>query len=174
METDFITAFGRLLRDGKLRDVFSADPRAAAAQIQLKQADLAAWSQLVPADVEFQAQVLLRKRLDLVKYFAPETCRRPGDGLWPIFLKYARINWPPEGAARIVDAFQFCRFLEDKKPGATEPSELNRLTFALGRSRLAVHWVNLPMKNGNPRRGFQIFLRVTGDQWREFFLYVRL
>jgi len=87
---DFITAFGRLLRDGNLRDVFALNPQHAGRQIYLRESDLPAWLQLDPADVEFQAEVLLRKRLDLVKWFAPETCRRLDKKLWPVFRQFAR------------------------------------------------------------------------------------
>src|SRR5258708_6828653 len=91
--TDFFTAFCRLLRDGKLRDVFAVNPQAAAEQVKLRLADCPAWLQLVPEDVEFQAIVLLRKRLDLVKYFVPETSRQLGEKLWPAFYTYARVSW---------------------------------------------------------------------------------
>jgi hypothetical protein len=172
-EIDFITAFGRLLRDGNLRDTFAANPQAAAMQIHLRRPDFPAWQQLVPADVEFQADVLLRKRLELVKQFAPDTCRQPGEKLWPIFRKYARIYWPPEGCAKILDTFQFCRHLRETSFEAVTASEWNRLAFALSRRRVAIHWVKLPVKKTS-RRGVQLFLRGPGRRWREFFFYFSL
>jgi hypothetical protein len=173
-ETDFITAFGRLLCDGKLRDVFAANSQTAAEQIRLRQSDLSAWLQLVPADVEFQADVLLRKRLDLVKFFAPETCRRLGEELWPTFRKFARVNWLPEGGVKISDAFLFCQHLKRQSPEAVAASEWNRLDFALSKRRMALQWVQMPTTKNKTRHGLQFFLRGQGQRWREFFLYFGL
>ena len=128
-EIDFITAFGRLLRDGKLRDLFAASPQAAAVQVRLQRTDWPAWQQLVPADVEFQATVLLRKRLDLVKFFAPETCRRMGGQLWSAFHDFARAGWPAEGSAKISDAFLFCRHLRRQGAKAVRRFRMEPLGF---------------------------------------------
>lgn len=174
MEIDFITAFGRLLRDGRLRDAFAVSPQTAAKQIQLRPSDLPLWLQLIPGDVEFQATVLLRKRLDLVKYFAPETCRRLGETLWATFQRYSRVHWPPEGTAKIFDTFQFCRHLKGQNCEAVAVSEWNRLDFALSKRRAALHWVELPTVKKKSRRGFQLFLRGPGRRWREFFFYFGL
>ena len=170
-ETDFITAFARLLRDGKLRDAFAADSKTAARQIHLREADLPAWLQLIPADVEFQADVLLRKRLDLVKFFAPETCRRLGEKLWPAFRAFARENWPPENAAKFFDAFQFCEQLKQQPSEAVAAAEWNRLRFAFSKRRLAFHGVRMPDARRRSRRGLQFFLRGRGCQWREIFFH---
>jgi len=171
-EIDFITAFGRLLLDGKLRDVFAASPQTAAGQIHLRRSDWPAWQQLVPADVEFQASVLLRKRLDLVKFFAPETCRRMGGELWPTFQDYARLGGPSGSSAKISDAFLFCRCLRQRNAKAVAASEWNRLDFALSNRRAAWHWVQMPKMNEKTRRGLQCFLRGRRGRWREFFFYL--
>jgi hypothetical protein len=171
-ETDFITAFARLLRDGKLRDAFAANPQAAARQVHLRAADLPAWLQLIPADVEFQAEVLLRKRLDLVKFFAPETCRQLGEKLWPTFRAFAREHWPPENAAKFSDASQFCERLKQQSPAAVTAAEWNRLRFAFSKRRLAFYAVRMPAARHRARRGLQFFLRGRGRPWREYFFYV--
>lgn len=173
-EIDFITAFGRLLRDGKLRDLFAINTESAASQIGLREADRAAWRQLVPADIEFQAAVLLRKRLDVVKFFIPETCRRLGEKLWPFFNDYARIHWPGEAQSKIHDAFQFCQHLKRQKPEAIAAAEWHRLHFALSKQRFALHWVEQSSRRGTLRSGFQIMLRGRGGRWREFFFYLGL
>jgi hypothetical protein len=170
-EIDFITAFGRLLRDGNLRDAFAMNPEAVAAQVRLRPSDLPSWLQLAPADVEAQAVTLLRKRLDLVKYFAPETCRQPGEKLWPAFLGYSRANWPPEGCAKFFDAFQFCQHLKSLAPGTVATVEWNRLEFALSKRRMAIHYVRPPTAGKQPRRGIQFFVRGPRQSWREFFFY---
>jgi hypothetical protein len=172
MEIDFITAFGRLLRDGKLRDTFAVSPQAAAKEIRLRRSDLPAWLQLVPDDVEFQATVLLRKRLDTVKYFAPDTCRGANEDLWPIFEKYARTHWPPEGRLKIFDAYQFCQHLKKQAPKIVASAEWNRLNFALSKHGVAVHWVKLPTTKEKTRHGLQLFLRGPGRRWREYFFYI--
>jgi hypothetical protein len=170
METDFLNAFARLLRDGNLRDQFTANPQAAAESVHLRRSDWPAWLQLTPADVEFQAGVLLRKRLDLVKFFAPETCRRAGELLWPKFQSYARLNWPATNHAKPADAFQFCRHLREQDRDTVAVSEWNRLAFVFSRRHLSVHWVALPVK-GKSRKGLQLFVRGRRGRWREYFFY---
>jgi hypothetical protein len=128
--------------------------------------------QLIPADVEFQADVLLRKRLDLVKFFAPETCRQLGEKLWPAFRAFARENWPPENAAKFFDAFQFFERLKQQPSDAIVAAEWNRLRFAFSKRRLAFHGVRMPDARHRARRGLQFFLRGRGRRWREYFFYV--
>jgi len=173
-EIDFITAFGRLLRDGNLRDRFAANPQAVAEEIHLRRADWPAWGQLIPADVEFQAVVLLRKRLDLIKFLAPETCRRMGEKLWSVFHDYARASRPPDGSAKISDAFLFCRHLNAQNPEAVVASERNRLDFAVSKKRMALHRVQMPTGKRKASCGLQLFLRGRGERWREFFFYLGL
>lgn len=173
-EIDLITAFGRLLRDGRLRDAFAANPATAAGQIQLCQADLNAWLGLNPTDVELQADVLLRKRLDLVKFFAPGTCRQLGEKLWQEFQQFGRENWPADGSEKITDTFRFCERLKQNEPSTLVKSEWNRLNFAVSNRRIGLHWVRMPGADAQTRRGVQIFLRVKGRGWREFFLYFGL
>lgn len=173
-EIDFITAFARLLRDGNLRETFAANPGAAAQQIHLCPPDLRAWLQLNPTEVEFQAEVLLRKRLDSVKFFAPETCRRLGEKLWPLFRDYARANWPPVGAAKFFDAFLFCQRLKQQTPAVLAVAEWNRLDFAASNRRLKIGFVRMPDTKRRPRRGLQIFLRGKNRRSHEFFFHFGL
>lgn len=174
MEIDFITAFGRLLRDGALRDTFATNARAAAEKIHLRQADVPAWLQLVPADVEFQAKVLLHKRLDLVRYFAPETSTRLAERLWKLFEVYGRVQWPPDGSPKLFDTFQFCQHLKQQSEETVALSEWNRLSFALSKHRVALHWVQILAANGKKHRGIQLFVRGRNQCWREFFFYLGL
>jgi hypothetical protein len=174
MEIDFITAFGRLLRDGKLRDAFAVDPRTVAEEIRLSRLAWPAWFQLVPDDLELQATVLLRKRLDLVKKFAPETCRQTGERLWPLFQRYARLCWPPEGGAKISDAFQFCQHLRRFAPETVANSEWNRLHFALSTKRVAFYIVRIPAVEGRGYQGLQVLLRGRQQHWREIHLRFKL
>ena len=174
MAIDFITAFGRLLRDGNLRDLFALNPQHAAEQIQLRPVDHPAWLQLVPEEVEFQAGILLRKRLDLVKIFAPETSRRLGAKLWPAFYEYARVSWPPEGSARISDAFHFYRHLKEKQPEAVVAMEWNRLAFVSSNRRAALHLIKIPASRRGPRRGLQLLIRGKDQIRREYFVYLGL
>lgn len=173
-EIDFITAFARLLRDGTLRDQFAEDALAAAKNIQLRLTDYPAWQQLVSADVEFQADVLLRKRLDAVKTFAPATCRRLGDTLWPVFREFARHHWPGEEDEKFLDAHQFCRALKQKQPDAVAGWEWNRFKFALSKSHVAFFLVKIPLAKNKSRRGIQLLTRNRSGRGREFFIYLGL
>ena len=82
---DFVTALGRVLHDGSLRDAFVADPVAFVRGLGLAEADRDRFLRLVPADLEFQARVLLRKRFVLVRDILPRTCENLGDEAWPEF-----------------------------------------------------------------------------------------
>ena len=172
MEIDFITAFGRLLRDGKLRDAFAASPQAAAEQVQLRPSDRPIWLQLTPSDVESQADVLLQKRMDVVKFMAPQTSRRLGEKLWSVFHRYGRINWPPERSAKIYDTFLFCQYLRVQQSDAVVASEWNRMSFALSKQRAALCWVQMPVGKKKARPGLQFFLRGRDQRWWEIFVYL--
>lgn len=172
--TDFITAFGRLLLDGNLRDMFAVNPQAAAEKVQLRPVDCPTWLRLVPEDVEFQANILLRKRLDLVKFFTPETCRQLGEKLWVAFRDYARVNWPPDGSAKISDSFHFCHHLKKQIPEVVVAAEWNRLDFAFSKQKTALHWIHTSAPNGSARRGLQFFFRGKDKRWLEFFFHLGL
>ncbi len=49
---DFVTALGRLLQSGALRDAFAADAAAVARQIGVRESERAAVERLVPAELE--------------------------------------------------------------------------------------------------------------------------
>jgi len=173
-EIDFITALGRLLRDGNLRDAYAAQPDTVAARLDLRPEDRPAFRQLVPEDVEFQARILLRKRFDLVRRFLPDTERRLGEKAWPLFLDYARVNWPAEPRVVLRDAFQFCQRLREQQPSLVCQSEWNRLRFALSEKSFAIHWQLRGEAGGTVRPRVQIFYRGRSRRWREFGIMVRL
>jgi hypothetical protein len=172
MEIDFITAFGRLLRDGRLRDAFVASPQAAADLVQLRPSGHSLWLQLEPSDVESQADVLLQKRMDLVKFIVPQTSRRLGETLWSVFQQYGRINWPTGRSEKIYDTFLFCRYLKEQQSKAVVASEWNRMNFALSKRRAALFYLQMPTARNKSRHGFQFFLRGRNQRWREFFFYL--
>ena len=166
-EIDFITALGRLLRDGNLRDTFAVNPQAVAEQINLGRHDWPAFSQLVPEDLEFQARVLLRKRFELVRQLLPETGRRLGENFWSHFHEYARACWPAEPRAALQDTFQFCRHLEQQQPQLVSKSEWNRLRFALSENHLAIRCLLRETIRGKTHLRLQLFYRGRSKRWRE-------
>ena len=169
---NFITALGRLLRDGALRDAFATQPNVVVEQLGLAAAERAALLALVPADLEFQARVLLRKRLDALRPVIPQTCRELGAQLWPRFLEYARESWPDGDNRAARDAFGFCRFLEPRRPAALCEAEWNRLQFALAQRRFAIHRVRWQSRLGKIRPALQLLLRPAPNRWREWLIYV--
>lgn len=157
---DFTTALGRLLQDGRLRDIFATDPDAALAGLKLSDADRAALRALDSAGLEIQADILLRKRFDLVARRCPQTCVNA----WLEFRAYGREHWP-EG--EMSDTLGFCKHL-----GANRvfPCEWNRLRFAAGKSLLALHWTRSAPSSAP---GLQVLIRF-GSRWREIFFSFRL
>lgn len=161
---DFITALGRMLQDGALRDAFATDPLALARRLGLRECDQSVFLQLVPTDLEFQARVLLRKRFDLVRQSLPRTCEELGNATWLEFQRYARMRWPAGEDHVTQDAFAFCQHLLQTRPASLCPLEWNRVQFVHGQRRLIVRWVKtMP--------GVQAFLRLPSGRWHEWLVW---
>ena len=171
---DFTTAFGRLLRDGSLRDAFAANPRAVVGGLNLVEAHRPAFLQLVPEEVEFQARVLLRKRFELVRQLVPETCRRLIEQGWVDFHEYARVHWPCETDAAAADAFGFCRQLEQTKAESVLPAEWNRVRFLQTNRRVAIYVTRRTTARSHAKATLQILLRARGQRWHEFQFFLGL
>jgi hypothetical protein len=168
---DFITALGRLLKDGALRDAFAVDATAVARQMNLAAGELAAFVQLMPAELETQAVVLLRKRFDLVRRGLPRTCRALGREAWAIFQGYARTSWPKLERAAADDARGFCEALLCLRPEALCRVEYHRVRFLCSDRRWEVRLLDaVPFRRGF-RPGLHIFLRRGVNRWHEWLLY---
>jgi hypothetical protein len=169
-EIDFVTAFGQLLCDGALRDDFARQPEMVAERLNLAESERPAFTRLIPEEVELQAQVLLRKRLDIVRRVIPETCRQLQGSEVTTFFRYARRCWPREDEPAGRDALGFCRHLRCSNPKSLSEEEWHRLEFAFSSRRVSIHRL---VKSANHRRtSFQLFLALPKGHWREF--HVRL
>src|SRR6516164_7853612 len=109
---DFITAFGRLLRDGSLRDAYAKDRLGTADRMGVAIEERPVWLALNQADLEFQAEVLLRKRFETVSRLIPQTISNAGARAWPLFADYARKIWPDAEPLEVDDAKQFFTHLD--------------------------------------------------------------
>lgn len=164
---DFETALARLLRDGFLRDAFAKDPILLAKQIGVRDTDFQTLVSLPPADLEFQANVLLHKRYDEIRRVLPVTCRRLGNGAWPSFKEYGRSHWPQHVPVALCDARAFCGFLRVTNPAALCRSEENRIVFAGSDKRFSLSLVpDLPRRQKS-YFGIQLFFRSRTRGWRE-------
>ena len=171
METDFVTALGRLLQSGALRDAFAADAAAVARQIGVRESDRAAFVRLMPVELEAQAVVLLRKRFDLVRGGLPRTCRELDQGAWATFRRYARDSWPKPKNTAADDALGFCEAIRHDRPEALCRIEYHRVRFLCGKCRWSVWWLDaVPFRQGF-RPGLQIFLRGRNDRWHEWVVF---
>lgn len=149
----------RLLSDGALRDAFATNRKAALEEFSLGEEDQRALENLDPEDLEFQAEILLRKRFDLVLRHLPNTCRKlPGEGR-PDFTGYARGRWPGGEFAQQKDALGFCRFLRINRPGVVDAEEENRLVFATSGRRWAWFGTWSWDEKGRESPSGQIFFR---------------
>src|SRR5262245_61787810 len=136
-QIDFTTALGRLLRDGALRDAFHSAPLSAIQSLNVFEAECPSLLNLNPVDLEFQAQILLRKRFEAVARLLPQTCSNLGVSAWPAFAEYARDYWPEGQLNPSYDAQSFAdRLLSRGEPVCI--AERNRLRFALGGKRAAL------------------------------------
>ena len=168
---DFITAFGRLLRDGSLRDAYAAHPVQAVESLNLRSCDRSAMLGLNPWDLEFQAQVLLRKRFEALSNLIPQTCCNLGADAWPVFSRYARVSFLEGDHVTVLDACHFLEYLQQKYSSAISGSEKNRVRFARGSWRFSVHFVSRVMVRDRPRRCLQFLIRINSAHWKEFVVY---
>lgn len=141
-----------------MRDTFAVDPAGVLVELSLGEADHHALVALPFADLEVQADILLRKRFDLVRRWMPRTCAEAG---WEAFRLCTR-NHPPSEV--LQDARRFGESLAASP--LLDARERNRVCFLAGTVWFSLHW------NASPA-GMQIFFRWRGG-WREFFFAVRL
>lgn len=166
---DFTTALARLLRDGAQRDSFRANAICTADQLNVCAEDRAAFITLSPSELDAQADVLLRKRLDQVKRLAPTLCAGLAGHLWPRFRDYARRYWPEDAKG---DALHFCEYVLLNDAGFVSRTELNRLRFLASTERLRVNIVRDLLVGNRRRSGIQILRRGRKGSVYETWLYL--
>lgn len=159
---DFNTALARLLVDGKLRDAFAADPAGVLANMPFAEGGRKALATLQFADLEVQADILLRKRFDLVKRWMPRTCDEAG---WSAFRTSVRNHLPSD---ELLDSCRFCEFLALSP--RLDARERNRVRFVAGTACFSLHWVR---RSAVSPAGLQVFFRWRG-RWREVIFAFRL
>jgi len=165
---DFTTALGRLLHDGGLRDAFRENSTALIDAWDLRDDERAAALALDADDLDFQAQVLIRKRFTQTANIIPRTCEELGGNAWPAFLAYARAYWPEHARKELKDAHDFCLFVKQNHPGALCMAEFNRVRFLLGARHFALHFPRHFTGRNRRRRSLQILFRTPGGTWREW------
>jgi hypothetical protein len=165
-ETEFSEALGRLLTDGQLRDFFAVDPHRT---IESLCDDVRVRAELIALkieELEFQAEVLLRKRFELVKRMLPRLVCRLEAQAWPFFKEYARNRW----LQAVEDALAFAEYARTRKPDKIDAREINRLQFAVEtRQTLKFYWITI----GKSCPALQILVRFRKDKWRELVLSLR-
>lgn len=166
---DFITALGRVLHDGTLRDAFARDADAFVISINLRESDRPAFLRLSPADLEVQARVLLHKRFDQVRRLLPHTCRALGKSAWEEFAATLRSGSQAGAGFAVEDAHQFCSQLARTQSDCLCTVELNRCRFAQRRRRMALHLVRRPQ--GRRSHALQLLVRFGPSRWREWQIY---
>jgi hypothetical protein len=164
---DFATALARLLRDGPLREAFAADPMLVAPQLDVNDADRLALARLPAADLEAQANVLLRKRYNAVRPALPMACMRLGGEAWPWFREYARAHWPEQVPMALYDAQGFCDYLCTRNPSVLSRCELKKIRFATSGRLFSLSFVPDVPKGQRTNFGIQLLLRSGECGWRE-------
>lgn len=129
---DFQSALALLLRDGGWRDAFRADAAGTCRRLGVEAADADVLAGLEPSQLEVQAEILLRKRLERIRPHLKESCRRLGPRLWAEFRRYGREHWENEGLA---DAVAFAGHLSVARPASLARWEWMRLRFIAGPNR---------------------------------------
>ncbi len=170
-QIDFITALGRLLCDGSLRDAYAEDPLQTVESLGVQDSDRSALLNLNSRDLEFQARVLMRKRFEAISSLLPQTCSNLSARGWPLFVQYARATLPAGQPTVILDAEQFLAWLQQENLRAISSSENNRVRFARGTMRLSLHLASDVPVHARPSRGLQFFIRTGPLRWKEYILY---
>lgn len=173
-QIDFITAFSRLLRDASLREAYARGPEKVAEQLEVGSAYRTAFLGLDREELEFQAEVLLRKRFDAVTRFLPETCARAGAQAWPWFNEFARNWWPAHTETPVVDALKFCAHLVSKGSPSLVDREVNRARFVASKTVLALHISRGACVHGRRRSCLQVLFRTKGSCWHEMLMFFTL
>jgi len=166
---DFITALGRVLYDGAMRDAFVRDAGAFMESINLRESDRAAFLRLSPADLEIQARILLRKRFELVRRISPRTCQTLGPSAWNHFVVSCRSGSSRETEGAAQDANQFFAHLVRVQPASIYEAELNRSRFSNAQRRAAVHLIKRSENQWLP--AIQLLIRLRPQGWREWQIY---
>ncbi len=166
-ENEFSEALGRLLTDGQLRDFFAVDPQGAISSLCDDVRLRAELTALKIEELEFQAEVLLRKRFDSVKTRLPSLICCLETQAWPLFREYSRSRW----LKTTEDALGFAGYARSQMPGKVDSREFNRLQFAMETSRpLRLHLITI----GHARpAALQVLVRSGKDGWREFVFSLR-
>ena len=167
MET--LTALGRLLLDGGLRDAFKADPSKTLGQMGLPESESAALLAIPPDDLEYQAKILIRKRFKLIQPLLRETLSRDEAATQSLFFKYGRIHQPTGDPPAIRDAVGFCRHCK-----IGDPLELNRLKFQLSTARLRPRLVFGARRGGRRFYGLQLLYRNGKKEVKEMLISLGL
>jgi hypothetical protein len=171
---DFVTAFGRLLRDGSLRDAYAKDPLSTAEHVGIAASDRPAWLALSAEQLELQAEILLRKRFESVSRLLPGTVANAGPRAWPFFADYSRRVWPSGEPPELDDASRFCLYLDSKVESLVSATERNRVMFATNHVSAVIHFVRDAVVRNRRRTCVQILVRARGRAWREVLLYLGL
>lgn len=146
------------------------DPERAVTSIGAAEADRPLLASLKPDDLEFQAEVLLRKRWSAVRVLMPDTVARLAEDGWRRFRSYARLTWPEGRGGAEWDAARFCDWLRRVTPDSLNVAESNRVRFASGSNCIKLSWAPDLKVRGRVRSGWQVFLR-TSRKRRELLLW---
>jgi hypothetical protein len=166
-ETEFTEALGRLLTDGQLRDDFAVNPDGVISSLCKNALVQAKLVNLKIEELEAQAEVLLRKRFEVIKGILPGLVCRLDLKAWPLFRQYARSRW----LAAPQDALDFAEYAYAQNSSKIDIREMNRLRFALQPGpTVKLFWITL----GETYPAIQILVRSKKLHWRELVLSLRL
>jgi hypothetical protein len=68
----------------------------------------------------------------------------------------------------VLDARDFVQHLREKHGATIDLSETNRIHFALGTSRISLHFLKRIRLRNRERRAVQVFLRLASGRWNEY------
>ena len=164
--TDLTSCLALLLSDATLRQDFLRDRAAWLAQFTLADNERKFIYQLSERELLSQSQLLITKRMRETAQLIPATLKLLGSGYAPLFRAYAAQNWPSHHRRHVLDAWQFCCYLNARGRAVVKP-EFNRLAIQLGRKRAGLQLV----RGYRLRRELRVLLywRQRLHEWTLYF-----
>jgi hypothetical protein len=159
------TALTRLLSDTQLRSAYGIDRYRVAREMSIAQCDFEAFVALDMRDLEQQAQCLIDKRYYEVARLLPQTVKRLGSDAQHLFVKHASF-WPVGHRRHLIDAIEYCRYVNSRHPEKIVQAELTWLRFQVSNRWLAIYRIVDVDSHGKKNKSVHLFVRMRNGEVR--------
>lgn len=157
-DTNLTEALTLLLSNARLREEYREDAERVARELSVVGTDMVTFLNLDLEQLDAQAEGLISKRFYETSRLLPITLRHLDIKGRTLFWEHAAKFWPTGHQRHLVDAVEFCRYLDDDANAFVCRTELNWIRFVLSQKWIALHFVS-EQTSGEHRRAIQVFYR---------------